>query len=54
MWTHRLGRIAEAQKPGDAGLSELLKKGFVWQTNSAAMLIAGGVLLVCEILIGAA
>jgi hypothetical protein len=53
MWTHRLGRSAEAQKPGDAGLSELLKRGFVWQTNSAAMLLASGVLLVCEILIGA-
>jgi|SRR6266498_352733 hypothetical protein len=53
MWTHRLGRIAEAQKPGDAGLAELIKKRFVWQTSSAVTLIAAGVLLVCEILVGA-
>jgi hypothetical protein len=53
LWTSRLGRIAEAQKPGDAGLSELIKKRFVWQTGSAATLIAAGVLLICEILFGA-
>jgi hypothetical protein len=54
MWTHRLGRIADAQQPGDAGLAQLLKKRLVWQTNSAVMLFAGGLLLVGEILVGAA
>ena len=49
MWTHRAGRIADAQKPGDAGLGELLKKRPVWQANSAAILIAGGVMLTCEL-----
>ena len=53
MWTHRAGRITDAQEPVDAGLAELLNKSLVWQTNSAAILIAGGVILVCEALVGA-
>jgi len=50
MWTHRAGRLADAQKPVDPGLTDLLKRRPVWQTNSAAILIAGGVMLVCEAL----
>jgi hypothetical protein len=53
MWTHRLGRIADAQMPGDAGLAKLLQRRFVWQTTSAVMLLAGGALLVCETWMGA-
>jgi hypothetical protein len=50
MWTHPAGRCS--QEPGDGGLGELLKKGPVWQTNSAALLIAGSVMLACEALLG--
>jgi hypothetical protein len=54
MWTHRAGRLSDAQMPVDPGLGELLHKRPVWQTNSAALLIAGGVMLVCEALVWAA
>jgi hypothetical protein len=52
LWTHRSGRCS--QEPGDGGLGELGKKGPVWQTISAATLLAGGVMLVCEAFVGAA
>jgi hypothetical protein len=54
MWTHRLGRIADAQKPVDQGLLQLLNKRLVWQTTSAALLVAGGVMLGWEAWVGAA
>ena len=51
LWTHRAGRCS--QEPGDGGLGELLKKHPVWQTISAAILIAGGAMLICEAFVGA-
>jgi hypothetical protein len=51
LWTHRAGRCS--QEPGDGGLAELLKKRPVWQTSSAAILLAGGVMLLCEACLGA-
>jgi len=53
MWTHRAGRITDAQKPVDVGLTDLLNKSVAWQTNSAAILIAGSLMLACEALVGA-
>ena len=50
MWTHRAGRCS--QEPGDGGLRELLDKRPVWQTISAAILIAGGIMLACEAFVG--
>jgi hypothetical protein len=49
MWTHRAGRCS--REPGDGGLGELLKKRPLWQTNSAAILVAGSVMLACEALV---
>jgi hypothetical protein len=53
MWTHRLGRIADAQTPVDQGLLQLLNQRLVWQTISAALLVAGSVMLGWEALVGA-
>lgn len=54
MWTHRAGCNAKSQEPSDPGLADLLYKALVWQGNSAAVLIAGAVMLGGEVVFGAA
>jgi hypothetical protein len=52
MWTHRSGRLANTQTPGDPGLGELLGLSRTWQAKSALLLIAGAVILGSELLPG--
>ncbi len=54
MWTHRAGRMAVTQEPGDPGLGELLGMRPAWQARSAMLLAAGAVVLIGELLYGAA
>jgi hypothetical protein len=51
LWTHPAGRCS--QVPGDGGLSRLLNHSLGWQPISAALLLAGGAVLVYEALAGA-
>ena len=53
LWTHRSGRPANAQIPGDPGLGELMGLSRTWQATSALLLTAGAVTLGGELLYGA-
>ena len=53
MWTHKAGRMAVTLEPGDPGLGELLGMRPAWQAKSAALLMAGAVMLASELVLGA-
>jgi hypothetical protein len=51
LWTHRVGRLARASGPVDPGLETMLAKRKAMQTFSAALLTAGGAILISSIVL---
>lgn len=51
LWTHRVGRLARTPGPVDPGLKSMLAKRKAIQTFSAALLTAGGAILISLIVL---